>query len=597
MPDFKIMLTTDLKDGGAEKKLETLKSKYEKNPIKLKTELDTQKFNEQMKNLSKTMQNAFKLDKGQLSNLQTLKTTLQEINKLSKQAQKSIFGQSASGSGVKNEVSNIQKLSQTYDKLLAKQKSIEQQMSKTSNKQSYSALANELVKVRTEADSVAKALDKIGTTKGNSNITKSLASTFQSVQKEIQSTITQIDNLFKNKSLGSAQATQLAKFKQELLGLKNISLDSILNADKQYAEMSKLVRGASEIKQAFSGLKINISFNDQIEKAKSSVDGLVSKLQTLGKSGFSDKNGIANTVAQLEKLKSELNSINPNSSNATAQIKNISSAINQCETEYKQLNTAMQSSKANFTFNTNVSKTISDLQRLRQKCVELGQSTTQVDAMEQQLKELGNVSTDKTTAGLQRIKSEMSSLKSSMTGMKKTSNEIQNSTSGVQKTFGNLYSTMSTFSLGNILAMQIQKGVYAIGSTVTELDSAFRDLMKVAPDSFRGTSKELDDLRNKAIEVGQSVAKSSVDIINSTASALQLGIKNIDTAMEYAKNVNMFANVSNQSEADADVQLKGILSAFGGIDRALKSNQSSVKGANAQYNEMTNLMDQLNYAG
>ena len=68
--------------------------------------------------------------------------------------------------------------------------------------------------------------------------------------------------------------------------------------------------------------------------------------------------------------------------------------------------------------------------------------------------------------------------------------------------------------------------------------------MKVAPDTFQGTADELDALRQKASEVGQDVARSSVDIINSTASALQAGFKDVDKAMEYAKNVNIFANVA-----------------------------------------------------
>ena len=68
--------------------------------------------------------------------------------------------------------------------------------------------------------------------------------------------------------------------------------------------------------------------------------------------------------------------------------------------------------------------------------------------------------------------------------------------------------------------------------------------MKVAPESFRGTQEELNSLRDKAISVGQEVARSSVDIINSTSSALQAGFKNIDGAMEYAKQVNLYANVA-----------------------------------------------------
>lgn len=583
---FKIMLTTDIKDGGADKKLADLKNKYEKDGIQIKTGLNLAEFKTQMTEIQNSMKNAFKMDKTQLSNLEALKSVLKEVNQLSKQASAKIFG----NNGASKEKQEIDGLVKKYDQLISKQKSIEQQMSKTSNTQSYTALARELTKVRTEAESVGKAIDKMNTTKGNSNITRSLANTFQNVQKQIDATQNKINNLLKNKNLSSKQMAELTQLSQQLKELQNIKLDNIINAEKPYEEMSKLVKGTQEVKAAFDGLKINITFDDQIEKSKTSIDGLISKLQTLSKSGFSDKSGIANTISQLERLKAELGTIDPNSSNATAQFKEIANSINECENEYKQFNSAMQSSKANFKFETNLNKTLSDLQQLRQRCVELGQSTTQVDALEQQLKELGNVSTDKAIAGLQRIRSEMSTFKSSM-------KSVNTATVGVSKTFSNLYSTMSTFSLGNILAMQIQKGIYSIGSTITELDSAFRDLMKVAPDNFVGTTKQLDDIRKKAISVGQDVARSSVDVINSTASALQLGLKDMDKALEYAKNTNAYANVSDQSTENADSQLKGILSAFGGIDSALENNQRIVQGASSTYNEMTAIMDAMNFAG
>lgn len=585
MSDFRIRLTTDVQKGNADEQLNAIISKLENKKIKMK--FDTSDFRTQVSQLQKAMNNAFKLDPKQLSNLNTLKTTLQEINKLSKQAQKSIFGTQGS-SGMKSEVVTVQSLVKQYDNLLAKQKMIEIQMSKTTNAQSYAVLAKQLTQVRSQSDAVGKSLDKLGATKGSANITNSLANSFQSVQKQIDATITKINGLFKNKNLGKQQATELARLKQELIGLQNVNLNNIINADKPYAEMSKLMRGASELKLALNNLNIKIKFNDQIEKSKSSIDGLISKLQTLGKSGFSDKTGIANILSQLQKLKTELGNINPNSSNATAQLKEIANSINQCEQKYRQLDSAMQSSKAKFKFDTNFSKTLSDLQQLRQECIAAGQSTSQVDKLERELRQLGNVELDKASAGLQKIRSEMASIKSSMTGMNK-------STTGVQRAFGNLYSTLTIFSLGNLLATQIQQGVYAIKDTIINLDSAFRDLMKVAPDSFRGSKQELDDLRNKAISTGQTVAKSSVDIINSTANALQSGFKNVDEALKYAERSAVASNVFDMSQEDTDTALRSILSSYGGVEQSLKGTRTQIQGATKDYNMMSRALDSYNY--
>lgn len=519
MAEFKIRLSTEIDEGKSTSQLESLKSKLEKSPIKLK--VDFGNLSKQIKDINSAMKSAFRMDNKQLSNLKALKTTLQEINKLSKQTSNKLFG---GDSGATQETKQLNTLIKKYDQLMSKKQSIEKQLSNI----------------------------KVG-------------------------------------NLTSSQAKEIDKLKASLKSLESFKIDA-KDLTKSTNELSQLENKLKEVKSNLGNLNINMNIDKQLNTAKTSVDGLITKLQALGKTGFGDTNKINETVSKVQTLKNELSNLNPNSENFTSEFQRISESINQCENEYKQLNSAMQQSKSQFKFETNLNRTLSDLQQLRQRCIDLGQSTSQVDALEQQLKELGNVSTDKATTGLQRIKSEMATMKSSMSGLGTT-------TTGVQKTFSNLYSTMTTFSLGNILAQQIQKGVYSIGTTITELDSAFRDLMKVAPTDFTGTTKQLDELRNKSVEVGKSVARSSVDIINSTSSALQLGIKNIDEAMDYAKNVNLFANVSDQSEEDADTQLKGILSAYGGINNALKSNQNIVKGATSDYNQMINIMDMLNYAG
>ena len=132
---------------------------------------------------------------------------------------------------------------------------------------------------------------------------------------------------------------------------------------------------------------------------------------------------------------------------------------------------------------------------------------------------------------------------------------------------------------------------------IKEVDSALRDLQKVAPPSFSGTKEALEEVRQKAVEVGKTVAASSTDVINSTSAALQLGIKDMDKAMEYARNSTLYANVSDQSQDMADKQLKSILSAYGGVNKALQKNGKLVKGAGKDYNEMTNYIDMANFAG
>lgn len=586
LADFKIKLNTELNSEKAESQLKELQNRANKKPMKIKTQLDLKTFDSQVSALKKSLNKAFKLDKNQMNNLKEMKTLIQEINKLSKQAQKPISG---SGSNSKNEVSNVRNLVKEYDKLQAKQKSIEQQMSKTSNKQSYAVLSQELAKARDEAEKVGVALDKVGVVKGNSNITKSLADTFQSVNKQIDSTETKINKLLKNKNLGSEQSNSLVQLKNNLEDLRNVNLDSIIDADKPYAEMSKLVKGVQELKNNFNNLNIDIKFNDKLVKAESSIDSLISKFNTLSKSGFSDKGEIANTVNELEKLKTSLNGININSSGATSQLKEIELSIKECSNAYEQLNNKSKSDKLQFNFDTKLDKTISDLQLLRDKCEQLGSGVDEVNRLENELQQLGNVDLDKASSELTRIRSEMTTLGKTINN----SSTVKGATKGF---FSDLYQTMATFSLGNILADQIQQGIYAIKDTIIDLDSAFRDLMKVAPADF-GTTQQLDELRDKAISVGQEVAKSSVDIIESTANALQSGFKNVDEALRYAKESAKFSNVSDMSQEDTDKALRSILSSYGGVENSLKGVRTEIQGASSDYSMLNQVMDAANYIG
>ena len=167
-------------------------------------------------------------------------------------------------------------------------------------------------------------------------------------------------------------------------------------------------------------------------------------------------------------------------------------------------------------------------------------TTEQAEQLKQKLNQISQMDVGKQANAIKHFRNEL----------KQATDETARLQTGVKRTstfFSNLYSTMSTFSLGNIISMQITKAIYGISDTIRELDKAFVGLTKVAPDSFHGTAEELENVRQKAVEVGQDVARSATDIINSTASALQLGVSNIDRAMEYAKNVNLYANVAEIS--------------------------------------------------
>ena len=574
MADFRIKLTTEVEEGKSRAQLEDIVSKLERNKIKLK--FDTSSFKTEMNQLQQVMNNAFKLNPKQLNNLNSIKTTLKEINKMSKQLQNTLFGgnNSSNASKVNNEVNNIKSLTKEYDRCQAKIKSLQGQMSKTTNAQSYAVLEKQLREVQERAISTSKSLDKMG---GNPNLTQKLASSFQSLQQKIENTQTKLEGFSKNKDLTRQQVKEIEKLKNTLNSLSNVNLDKLIKSDESYSKMAKLETAISQVDSRIKTLTWNQQFTSKVDKTKSSIDGMISKLEQIKSNNtYIDTSSIDNLINKIRQLNSI--KIDPNSETATQQLKHLENEVNKASNEFKQLSTSA----------TSFNKIQSEIEQLKQKCVELGASTSQLEAFEQELRQIGNLDLGQQANELERLGSSVKTFKGSLSGVK-------TETKATNGFFKELNSSIAAFSIGNILADGIQAGVYSIKDTIVELDSAFRDLMKVAPESFRGTTEELNALKDKAVSIGQEVARSSVDIINSTSSALQAGFKNVDGAMEYAKQSALFANVADIEQSQADTYLKGILSAYGGVENSIKPMRNQIQAAGKDYSLLNKFMDESNY--
>lgn len=576
MVDFRIRLTTEVEDGKSKAQLDDIISQLEKNKIKLK--FDTSSFKTEMNQLQQVMNNAFKLNPKQLNNLNSIKTTLKEINKMSKDVQKTLLGGNASSNtaGINNTANTVKNLTKEYDRCQAKIKSLQNQMSKTTNAQSYEVLEKQLDKVQKKAESTLQELNKMGK---SPDLTQNLAKSFQTLQQKIESTQTKLEGFSKNKNLTSVQVKEIEKLKNTLNSLGNAKLDNIINSKESYSDMAKLETVISQVQSKLKTLTWNQQFTSQVDKAKSSVDGMIDKLnQIKGNNTYLDTSSIDNLINKIKQLNDI--KIDPNSETASQQLDYLKSSINSVSNEFKQLST----SSASF------DKIQSQIDQLRQKCVELGTSTSQLDSFEQELREIGNLDLSRQAKELERVGTSVKTFKSSLSGVK-------TETKATNGFFKELNSSIAAFSIGNILADGLQTGVYAIKDTIVELDSAFRDLMKVAPESFRGTKEELNSVRDHAASVGQEVAKSSVDIINSTSNALQSGFKSVNDALQYAKESAKFSNVSDMTQEDTDKALRSILSSYGGVENALKGTRTQIQGATQDYSMMNRVLDASNFLG
>lgn len=157
----------------------------------------------------------------------------------------------------------------------------------------------------------------------------------------------------------------------------------------------------------------------------------------------------------------------------------------------------------------------------------------------------------------------------------------------------------SSFTLAEIAGDFISDGIRAmargIKDTVVETDAAMTDLRKVYDKNLTGDN--LKGYLNNVTEVAKGTGKSSVDVIQGTAKAVQSGIKDIDDALVFARQSAIFSNVGDVSQEQADTTLSAIMSAYGGVENSLKPVREQIKGAGKDYNTLTKFMDLANYSG
>jgi hypothetical protein len=442
LSEFKIRSTFELDDKKARKQLDDLKNQVGKKALKMNVELNLGKINGELNKLQGAMNKALKIDGSTASGLKQIESALKQVNKLSRETQKGLFANSGGKtSGASNDVN---KLISQYKKLMSERTALEKQMSKTTNTQSYQVLNNQLERVKANITSVTSKLDgmKVNTNFANT-MEKSLSSTFQSVQSKIEKMQSQLSKHQKLNVLDGKEATEVNNLINKLNQLKNIKLSNILSGKDSFSSMSKIASDVDQIQSKFSNLKINANIgsqlSSQIKKVTNDATSLQNKVANLFKSGYADKGQLSTMAKQLQTIQNiDFSKLNAN------QIQSVTNALSNMTNRVKEVDSAAKQLKAKDAFNIKTDKAQADLQRLKQKCLELGQSTSGIDKLQSRLKQLSNLPMDKKASELARIRNEMSKMSSSFSGL----NSASKQTNGF---FSDLYRSMSTFTLGELL--------------------------------------------------------------------------------------------------------------------------------------------------
>ena len=489
-----------------------------------------------------------------------------------------------------NEIEATAKQKQQLNEILR----LKKQMSTTVDSTSYGDLANKLANAEAKLAQLGMSFD--ASQQHVYSWEKYVDKAFDSLTKNATNVGTQLSKAFEMKNLSSGGFAELEKLKDKYQELQNIiakqKSGKFLNEEelrRGNVLISEITSKMKELKVDTKSVKLFEGFQQSASTAQQKINEIKTKMQELkvletdGVKFNFDTTKIQEAETLISKIKNT--PMDADTSLIESDLKKVETLINEVE---KELKTSFNNAKIDI----KIEGAISDLEKLGKKGLV---TTEQFEVLKKKFMDLRSVTNaDIKTTGLDNVQKEL----------RETVKEAENADKNMRKIntkagtmWSNLANAMGMVTPVYLMSRGITQAFSGSFNSIKELDSAFRDLMKVAPESFRGTTQELEAVRVKAGEVARSVASTSTDVIQATSSALQLGIKNIDDAMNYAKNSNIYANVADLTQEEADSQLKSILSAFGGVENAVKPMRNQIKGAGKDYSTMTQYMDLANYAG
>lgn len=397
-------------------------------------------------------------------------------------------------------------------------------------------------------------------------------------------------------------------------------------------DMSKVNSQLKELKNSFkNAFKLDTSTLGDISKVANALENLTKTTKSTGKNSginslVNDYKELANMASKLEKQLNSGKLGNDSIDRITASIISLKTQMGLIKNEAKQLGDSLSLSKIDAIDTSQFNKAMMDMHSYMSK----------IDSQADKIKKtISNIDMSNLGDGskaelndildtIEKIKNEakdvrldfdvsgsINQLNDCYDAVKRIQNEVKevgrsssvgsSGLSGMFGTWDDFKSNFAQFTLaemtGDLLADGIRRSFGFIKDTIVETDAAMTDLMKVAPESFSGTGKQLESYMTKVAEVAKGTGQTIVQTIQSNANALQVGFKDMDEAMKYAEKTSILANVGGLSIDDASSKVNGILAAYGGITNGLRDVSNEVKGATKGYTQMDNVLDQLNYSG
>ena len=369
MPDFRIRLNTEIDSGNARAELEKLIGEFSKDPLKIK--VDTGDATKGISQLT--------------SDLKKLKEIAEKIK---------IGGTGSSGSsGFKKQTDSA--LSE-FKKLTNEYNALQKQLSKETNAKSIQVLTKQLNEVYSAAEKVKSKLSgtdldlakQFESTSGRKLETNFLK-TFNNIAQQAESLGGKINKAFNDQNF---DVKGLEKVKSEFKEIQN-TIENFNMSEMNSVSLNSLTTDLNKIQNEFKQLsnsaqqvKLENKFDIDCTKAINQLNKLKTEYESIGK----DSSGIDNMISDINRLQSEIGSVD------LGKLKGEFDSIN---TQVKSMQTEMSGAMKH------VKSGFSDF-------------TSSLSAFT-----LGNLTGDALAGGIYNLKDEILSLDEAMTNVKKVANE------------------------------------------------------------------------------------------------------------------------------------------------------------------------------
>ena len=415
--------------------------------------------------------------------------------------------------------------------------------------------------------------------------------------KDIQNQLKALDKDYKINA-----SVDMTSINKQIQTLKKNFQNAFKFTSKDLGGFDKLIKTLSKLnKETISNNNNKPSKNvsNLVNEYKDLANTMTKLQKQLSKGGLGE-DSIQRTQIQINKLTNEMENIWSKMSksqqdslklfdfkNENKGIVDLNNNLNKIETQANKLKNKVENIDIEFLSDSSkgeLEKGLNTIEEIRASAKEDIKLNIEVGEALNQLKDV-NESINK----LQKESNENAKEYSNL--IAKQAKESEKS-SGLKGFWDDYKKSIAAYSIGDVLGDFTVDSIRGAISTVMELDAAFTNLRKVSDTPIEGAYYE--SIKSQAIDTAKEVGMSSSDVIESIATATQMGAKNIEEAMSIAKSSMILANVGDMDAGAASDAVATMLNSYN-LD-ALKEISIQQDGVTKTTTELTNAMDMLNHA-